>query len=161
MLMSLVRNRVYSVQTHALFQNLHAKYSIFKKIFNFSSNLKFFWMLLFWVLYTYVVYKITNKQLVTKLSKVIIRPLSQYLRIAIICFAQTIKYRDIFRIPDVIRIQFHRIQYIRFGVRIFYCRVRVSQARVRVRSGFRSMPFNNIQQHMRAICTSKNKSRLI
>ena len=66
MLMSLVRNRVYSVQTHALFQNLHAKYSIFKKIFNFSSNLKFFWMLLFWVLYTYVVYKITNKQLVTK-----------------------------------------------------------------------------------------------
>ena len=66
MLMSLVRNRVYSVQTHALFQNLHAQYSIFKKNFNFSSNLKFFWMLLFWVLYTYVVYKITNKQLVTK-----------------------------------------------------------------------------------------------
>ena len=33
------------------------------------------------------------------------------LRIAIICFAQTIKYRDIFRIPDVIRIQFHRTKY--------------------------------------------------
>ena len=54
MLMSLAMNRVYSVQTHALFQNLHAKFSIFKKEFNFSS------------LYTYEVYKITNKQLVTK-----------------------------------------------------------------------------------------------
>ena len=66
------------------------------------------------------------------------------MRIAIICFAQTIKYRDIFRIPDVIRIQFHRIQYFRLGVRIFYCRVRVSQTRLRARvrvfpeSGFSS-----------------------
>ena len=31
MLMSLVRNRVYSVQTHALFQNLHAKVFYFLK----------------------------------------------------------------------------------------------------------------------------------
>ena len=38
---------------------------------------------------------------------------------------------------DVIRIQFHRIQYFRFGVRVFCCRVR---ARVRVfpESGFSS-----------------------
>ena len=28
-----------------------------------------------------------------------------------LCFAQTIKYRDIFRIPDVIRIQFHQTKY--------------------------------------------------
>ena len=67
-------------------------------------------------------------------------------------------------IMDVIRIQFHRIQYFRFGVRVFYCRVgflkresehefgffpspgflwvRV-QVRVRVRSGFRSMPLTS------------------
>ena len=64
----LVRNRVYSVQTHALFQNLHAKYSIFNKIFNFSSHLKFFWVCYSfgYFIHTYVVYKITNKQLVTK-----------------------------------------------------------------------------------------------
>ena len=65
--MSLVRNRVYSVQTHALFQNLHAKYSIFKKIFNFSSHLKFFWVCYpFGYFYKRIVYKITTKKLVTK-----------------------------------------------------------------------------------------------
>ena len=44
------------------------------------------------------------------------------------------------------RIQFHRIQYFRFGVRVFYCRIRVSPTRVRARvrvfaeSGFSSGP---------------------
>ena len=77
---------------------------------------------------------------------------------AIICFAQTIKYRDIFRIPDVIRIQFHRTKYFSIwspGFLLsspgfsnacpgtspgFFESGFSSRVRVRVRSGFRSMP---------------------
>ena len=126
--MSLVRNRLYSVQTHALFQNYMLSFLFLNQTFNFSSHLiKLYYQ-------TFI---------------------SVFENCDYICFAQTIKYRDIFRMLS--ESSFIELSIFRFGVRVFYCRVRDSQtrvrarvrvfpesgffSRVRVRSGFRSMPF--------------------
>ena len=66
MLMSPVGTRLYSVQTHALIQNLVAKFSLFNLNFKFSSHLKFccvLGLLDYFVTYkkTFTVYKISNK----------------------------------------------------------------------------------------------------